>query len=346
MKILGIFLLFILITASLTKTTGQISYFQYNTISHNNFSFPVFNRSGDSATLIKINQLLQLSELDLLYGYQKNNIFESVSVDPGTIYGGKVRMSYQIFSNTDKVLSVKFDNSSCGATCAYWVRYYNFNAGNGDLIQLKDCFTVDGFVSFKKHVVNKRTAKFKKELKKVNPEFRDDLNDVFGRFDQDDLTDYYIKDSMIVIDGENSLFKNQKGFNLDMYTKFYLSEFKDYLNDFGRAVFGITDDSMSGYRSSSLPQLFEGAIDTSLQIILVLNYDYENKMRGVYAYKKYGRGIFFDGELNNDTLTLIEYNDDFDINGHIDAMYDGFSIDGTWSNKDETKMLTIIAKRR
>lgn len=336
----------ILIIASLITAAGQTSYFPYKTLSYNDFSFPIFDRQEDSTTTLKINQLLQLSELELLYGYQENNLFESVRVDPGTIYGGKVSMSYQILSNTPKMLSIKFDESSCGATCAYWVRYYNFNAGNGDLVQLKDCFTADGFVIFRQHVVNKRKAKFKKELNKLDPAYKDDLNDVLGRFEQDDLTDYYIKDSMIVIDGENNLYKNEKGFDLDMLTKFYLSEFKDYLNDFGRAVFGITNDSMSGYHSSTLPQLFEGAIDTSLQIILVLNYDYENKMRGVYAYKKYGRGIFIDGELNNDTLILTEYDNDFDVNGHIDAVFDGYWIDGTWSNKDETKMLSIVAKRR
>jgi len=241
---------------------GQTKYFEFKTSKNNEFSFPIFNRTADTITTRNINQLLQLSELELLNGYQTSNIFEKVSINNGTIYGGKVEISFTMLSNNSKVLSMKFNESSCGATCAYWVRYYNFNSGNGDLVQLKDYFTPDGFVSFNKKVLKKRTTKFKKEIMKVNSTVREYLLDVLGCYETEGLEDYYIKDTTILIDGENCLSKNQKFFDLDMITKFNLAEFKNYLNDYGKAVFGITKGSVAKYYSNELPQLFEGSIDS------------------------------------------------------------------------------------
>ncbi len=282
----------------------------------------------------------------MLDGYQKDNIFEKVSIDNGTIYGGKVEISFEVISNNSKVLSMKFDESSCGATCAYWNRYYNFNSGNGDLVQLKDYFTPDGFASFNKKVLDKRRIKFKNEIMKVDSTEREYLLDVLDCYETDHIEDYYIKDKTIFIDGENCLSKNQKFFDLDMITKFNLIEFKSYLNDYGKSVFGITRDSVAKYHSNELPQLFKGFIDNSLPILLILDRDYENNMRGVYAYLKYGRGIYLEGELNNKQLTLTENTSDFEDNGYINATFDGKHINGTWTNKNKTKTLTFIANRR
>lgn len=325
---------------------GQTNYFEFKTAKNNEFSFPIFYRAADTTTTRNINQLLQLSELELLDGYQKNNIFEKVSIDNGTIYGGKVEISFTMLSNNSKVLSMTFNESSCGATCAYWVRYYNFNSGNGDLVQLKDYFTPDGFINFNKKVLKKRTAKFKNEIMEVDSTEREYLLGVLGCYESDGLEDYYIKDTTVFIDGENCLSKNQKFYGLDMITKFNLAEFKNYLNDYGKAVFGITKNSVAKYHSNELPQLFEGSIDSSLQILLILNHGYQNKMRGVYAYLKYGRGIYLEGELNNKELNLTENTDNFDENGYISATFDGNNIIGTWTNKNKSKTLKLVAKRR
>lgn len=339
-------ILTILILTFANFANGQTNYFDYRTAKSNEFSFPIFSRIADTTTARNINQLLQLSELELLAGYQKNNIFEKISIDNGTIYGGKVEISFELLTNNSKILSIKFNESSCGATCAYWVRYYNFNSGNGDLVQLKDYFTTDGFVKFSKNVLKKRTSKFKKEIMKVDSPEREYLLDVLSCYETDGIGDYYIKDTTIFIDGENCLSKNQKFFGLNMITKFNLSQFKNYLNEYGKAVFGISSDSVSKYYSNDLPQLFEGTIDSSLQILFILNHDYENKMRGVYAYIKYGRGIYLEGELNNKELTMTEYTDNFDDNGYIYATFDGNNIRGKWTNKNKTITLKLIATRR
>ncbi|MDJ1467959.1 hypothetical protein [Xanthocytophaga flava] len=97
-------------------------------------SFPVFTDSTNSLAVQKINQMLQIVELELVKSAKQRNIFEQASFDDGTIYGGKVILTPTIYQNSDRLLSIGFWNSSCGATCAYWVSYYNFNPGNGDLI--------------------------------------------------------------------------------------------------------------------------------------------------------------------------------------------------------------------
>lgn len=333
-----------LTVANLAK--GQTNYFDVKTIKYNEFSFPIFNQPADSASTKNINQLLQLSELELLAGYHVKNIFENVSKNNVSIYGGKVEISFVIFTNNPKVLSIKFYESSCGATCAYWVRYYNFNSGNGDLIKLRDFFTIEGYANFKKNVLKKRTIQFKKEIMKVDSSERKYLLDVLGCFNSDDLEDYYIQNSSIFIDGENCLSKNQKFFDLNMVSKINLAEFKNNLNNFGKAVFGISKDSVAKYYSKELPQLFEGSIDNSHKIVLILNNGYQNNMSGIYAYLKYGQGIYLEGELNNKVLTLTESTSDFDENGFIKAKFDGNKIEGTWTNKNNTKKMSFVAKRR
>ena len=109
------------------------------------FSFPIFSNRTNKYAAQKINQTMQLSELEILKGFETKSIFERVSYDGGGIYGNKVSIKFDVFDNTDRILSVQFNETSCGATCAYWVKYYNFNSGNGDLIQLKDLFTEKGF---------------------------------------------------------------------------------------------------------------------------------------------------------------------------------------------------------
>ena len=244
------------------------------------------------------------------------------------------------------MLSLRFDEASCGMTCTYWIRYYNFNAGNGDLLQLKDLFTAEGFAAFNKLALRKRSARFQKELVKIKSDQRETLLYVLDSYKEDDLNDYFIKDTSISVDGENCLSKNDKFSDIDMITKFNLHEFKKYLNDYGKTVFGIKNDSVSTYRSHELPQLFEGTIDSSLNILLVMIHDDKNKMRGGYAYLKFGRLIYFEGELNGKELILTEKKDNSDDNGYINANFDGNKMNGLWTNKNKTKSLKFIATRR
>ena len=354
MKICSMFLVALL---SCSLCYGQSNYFKFGTVKFQDqskaFTFPIFKHLSNNYSTEKINQLLQISELELLEGFEERNIFEKVSIDDGRIYGGKVDIDFRVQTNNQKLLSIKFNQSSCGATCAYWVRYYNFNSGNGDLIQLKDLFTSKGYKSFVDFVTQRRILQLKKEIKKLKPNSRDAFYDIIGSYETDKLFDYFIKGNELFIDGENSFYKNQKFDGIETVCKFKLSEFKHLLNPFGKSLFFINKQSVKKYQSQTLPQLFQGTI-ADKSILLVLNTDYDNKMRGVYVYSKYGKGIFLEGSFNGIELNLIEKLAkprntgfiDYVDNGFIKANFDGQKIKGTWANKDKTQIYDLELIRK
>lgn len=329
------------ILAFCSFTYAQGNYFRYKTVHYKNqefyshdFSFPIFSKSNKFVAK-KINQTLQITELNILKGFETNNIFEEVSIDDGTIYGGKLEITFTIQNNSNRLLSVKFAESSCGATCHYWVDYYNFNSGNGDIIQLKDLFTENGYKTFFNFVTKRRIAHLKKELtKKIKADEREYFYDIIGCYERDDLIDYYIKNNTLYIDGENCFSKNQKFSGIKTISRFRLKEFKNYLNGYGKSLFSITKNSIRKYRSNILPQLFYGTI-AQQDVLLVLNTGYEKEIRAEYVDLRYGKGIFLQGELNGTELTLIEKIAKKD-NGFIKAKFDGQNIVGTWISKDKT----------
>src|SRR5215467_9303796 len=93
--------LFLLSLIFTNFSSGQPNYFTHSSCTKGEeFSFPIFSNPGDSSTTKTINQYLQLSELELMDGYQSKNLFEVVNKDNGGLYGGKQTISYKIFTNT------------------------------------------------------------------------------------------------------------------------------------------------------------------------------------------------------------------------------------------------------
>ena len=338
-----IFNLLLLIVCS--KIQGQENYFSYETIKKDDsFSFPVFSNHTDSLISEKINQFLQLSALNLLKGFENKDVFELVTINDESLEGGMTSISFNVNSSTNKVLSIGFFESSQGATSFYWSKYYNFNSGNGDLIQLKDLFTEVGFKSFAIKVYKQRILHLSKELKKLSKAEREEFKEIFDCYRLDDLNDFYFKDNCIFIDGDNCFRKNLKFSAVERIDSINLNDFKDYLNDYGKCLFSINKDSIGKYRSNELPQLFSGNIAGS-KIILVLD-GYEDGIFGEYVYLKYGRGISFEGKLENGVLVLTEKNSNFETVGYINAKYDGNQIIGTWTNFDNSKSCKFFVKRK
>lgn len=360
---------------------GQIDYFSYKTytlqpdiyqreysegkaftVNHGksgniDFSLPIFSHSSNKYAANKINKMLQISELEILKGFERKSIFEKVSYDGGGIYGGKTDINFEIFSNTQNLLSVRINNSSCGATCAYWVNYYNFNSGNGDLVQLNDLFTKTGYLKFYELVAERRVADLNKELiKKITPDERQNYSNIADCYENDELEDFYIKNNILYIDGENCFHKGQKFDGIEIVSGIKLAEFEKYFNDYGKSLFSITNDSIEKYRSNGLPQLFEGTI-AGQNVLLVLNINYYpsfNEVKAEYVYSKYGKGIYLEGKIDNNRLILTEKlavtNDTGLIkyvdNGFIKADIKKNKIVGIWTNKDETKTYKLSLKRK
>lgn len=354
-----IFYIVLLIIFSLNNLFAQNNYFLIDSVEDTNnvtssesvyFSFPVLKCDVDSKVADKINIHLQLSELGLIKGHEKNNIFERVRYDkPSTFeddyHNGKMDILFQIFKNDNKVLSIKLNESGCGATYSSWIQYYNFNSGNGDLIQLSDLFTDQGYTEFRKKIISKRTETFIKDLDLIISDDKDYFIDILDRIKDDDLNDFYFSGDSIIIDGENCLYKYEKTEDYNMVSSYALKEFQDYLNEYGKVLFYLSNEKINKFRSKSIPQLFSGFIDEKYPIMMIFSNNNNNDISGQYMYLKHGIGIELRGTIENNTLNLTEYDDDNDVTGYIKAEYDNEKIFGTWKNKELTKTLKISLKR-
>lgn len=336
----------LLCTIAPKSAIAQNHYFTVKPVKYEGFArelhLPVFySDSAHALPTAKINQLLQLSELEMLKGYQTKTIFERVNYDNGTIYGGKTDMAYTVYTNNSKVLSFGFDEASSGMTTAYWVRYYNFNSGNGDLVQLPDLFTPAGFKHFKSQAIKKSVSAFKKQIHdagvqdSVWQEVIDDLNN--------DITDdFYIKGHSIILDGENRLSKNQKGW--DMVIQFSLPSFSKYLSDYGKCVFGLKSGPVAQYKSKSLHQLFTGKIDKSA--ILFVLWPEGKTCEGIYCYQKYGRGITVRGDFVNGQIDVEQENSGLKTKPRITGRVTADSIIAKWTKNKSSQPLPFVVYRK
>lgn len=309
------------------------------------FNFPIISLSN-KLVQEKINTYLQLAELDLLKGKQKKNIFEKVSVDPGTIYGGKVAIDYEVLSNSNKNLAIKFTEASCGATCTYWVRYYNFNPKNGDKYSLLDLFNPKEYKIFSKRVTSLRKENIKQQIKKLKKEAQPELilEYLFSSIENDDLEDFYFTDDHIYFDVENRLHKNDKFW--DIYTKssVAIKEIKHLLNKKGKAVL-VTGANLKSIRSTIEPQLYTGVINKNLEFFLIFKNDYRDNFRGTYTYKKYGKGIYIEGKATANSFVFKEKDDNFKETASLSFTKTGENLNGFWEDKKGNKF-TFEAKRQ
>lgn len=325
---------------------AQNNYFSYKTIRYGeDFMFPVFAYANDTHTAEKINELLQISELNLLKGHEKDNIFEEVMVDEETMTSGKDAIQFEVLANNNKILSIGFEQEFVSASSSYWTQYYNFNAGNGDLIQLKDLFTEEGYPHFYQYAAKKRASEFQKEEQKLSAEEKDEsveMNDAF--FYEDDLSYFYIIDSVVYIDGENMFPRGVNMSGIEVICAFNLSEFSAYLNDYGKSVFGLSQAAVQQYHSASLPQIFEGTIAGKLNVILVLNQADKEGATANYVYKKFGKAISWQGIAEDNRLKMNEIDANNDKVAAIDVNYNGTKIEGNWIGSKGTFKIELKRK--
>jgi len=338
------------------------AYFKTKMISDgDSFSFPIFSNGRANKTSTRINQFLQLTELYFVSKYPvSSNIFHQAKANDGSIYGGKFAMSPSIYSNNSRVISLGFNESSSGATTHYRVKYYTFNSGNGDRIELRDLFTPDGYLMFNELVLKRRSAKYRKEVeKKVEPDEQDAFLGVLGSFEYDDLSDFYIQRQAIVIDGWNMLGKSLIS-DVDMTVSFSLPVFEGYLNDYGRALFGVDRADISKFRSEQLPQLFSGTVNGTYPIVMVLGIHDKNQYatyyRGFYAYLRYGDALLISGDDEKDRIDLTERvlsptvidnelgpHRRVQDNGYISGKLSGMTFSGTWTDLAHSKQFSFYA---
>ncbi|MBS1690122.1 MAG: hypothetical protein JSS96_15435 [Bacteroidetes bacterium] len=326
---------FILILFSSFSCIAQLNFFSIKNISRDSLSFPIFSCTNNNVS-DKINSLLQLTELHLLNGYEKHDIFEIVSQVSDNLIVGKTDLHYQIFTNSSKVLSLKFDEADLIGTTHYWTSYYTFNSGNGDLITLKDLFTTTGYEKFRRIALEKQLAKFRKVFSYNPKALVGDTSFYIDIIKNSDYSEFYISGETIILDGNNYLVKEDRLLSqVNLISKINYKEIKTLLNDYGKAIL-LQNGNIKAYHSHSLSQLMVGYIDT-FPIVMLLNTDRTNYLSGVYAYLKNGVGIPLHGYyLQGNNIHLVEEKDQIKIADIYATLTDGL-VEGSWQNNTGKK---------
>ncbi|MFK8272347.1 hypothetical protein [Capnocytophaga canimorsus] len=300
---------------------------------YDDFEFPIIS-CEDKYVESKINILLQLSEIELLIDKKENNIFQRIALD--STANGKSFMKYEVLSNFDRNVALCFDQIANSYTLHYWNQYYNFNPRNGDLYHLKDFFNTADFEAFKTFVSKQRIADFA-------PQITDEYQKYILQYiEEDNLMDFYFNESDLFFDAYNLIHKNDKTFGFSTITKISISEITHWLNDFGKAVL-IGGKDIKQYRSSNDLQLYEGTIAEKYPFYMIFN-----SYRGIYAYKKYRKGIhLLPKEQSNDTFSFQEYDrkDDNAKDNTLTFKRNNNTLTGFWISETGIKK-TFWAKRK
>jgi len=327
---------------------AQGNYFKVDTVVSGKNNFPVLSTVKNAQACRKINQYMQISELRLFSNNQKKDLFDKNKTSARN-NDGKIIAGFTIQSNSNKVFSLSFSETSYWHSSSWKLALYNFNSATGDLIELPDLFTDEGFMQFKKIVLDKRTKTIDgiSDSDKPSHNYWDYVKE---NFKNDDLTHFSISDSTINIDSYNCLRGPDFMFmHADINAKLNLASFKNLLNDYGKAVFGVSKEPVGKYHSKSVTQLYEGKIGDKGEIVLAIinatDGPDHNEVTGVYAYNKDGVGIYLDGIIQKDSLHLMETTIDDKGEGSIDAQILNGQITGKWTSKAKDAVYKFEAKK-
>ncbi len=305
--------------------------------------FPIFDNINLNEAVTKINTHLQMAELSQLARVKNKSIYNRVC--PNTHDYKKVGMYLEVKSNTPKILSLRFDIQYSWLTMAYWSSFYNFNPQNGDLIQLTDLFTEEGYKKFKRKVFKTRRSDFSSFFNDSIPEYLDDIIDCYER---SNLSDFYVQNNAIYIESMNCFSKGQMFHGANTLYKFNLASFQDDLNDYGLVLFGLKENEAHyhNYMATSLPALFKGTIrGKEITLLLGCKSVYSNAIQGQYLYNKYGKCMLLKGELDGDYIQLNETQlTTNEHTGNIIANLTTNNITGVWSGNSSSSYPILLER--
>lgn len=325
---------------------SQQNYFEIKPIkSGADLSFPILkNNTKDSMVIEKINYTLQLSELKKID--KKNaDIFSIIKFKEENNEKSIGYKNFTIESNTNKLFSLKFNSIFSYPPSYQWQKYYTFNSTNGNLIHLQDIFTKKGFQLFKSMAIKRRLNQLTKEIEKNDKSLLSEFSDVFDYIKNDEFKDFYIKDTTIYIDEFNRQGKYQRVYGLNLITKYKLKELKPFLNQYGKALFGLANDSFLNFQTSLYPQLYKGFVRDSFPIVMLLEKHNDTSISGYYVYTKFGIGIELNGSLIGNKLSLTEQNGNNKTSAIIDATYSNALFTGFWQDIDRKKKYKFFIRR-
>lgn len=328
------------ICLSVFLVQAQNKYFKTITLQmSNNFAFPVFSLKSDSVVTKKINAFIQLSELEMLNGYEKKNPFERVAIGIKNPVPGKEMIQYVLNQNNERLLSVAFTQSYCNWGCNYWCSYYNFNSKTGDLVYLKDIFSQTGYSDFGQVLLTKRLQGYEAGKSKTDSISKADYLNLPSCYSIDPLQDFTIRNDSLLIDGTKCFGKGLAKMDINPITAFAIKDLKKYLNPYGLILFGIAKGNLQNQLSHQLPQLFAGNIGSD-SIYFILNVQPNAAFTGIYFNLNNGITKQLTGNIVNGQLQLTEMDAVGKAEGFIEANFDGSTLIGMHlSNDKNTKKI-------
>jgi hypothetical protein len=335
-----IYLLVAIVICFINTAFAQQPYFTYETKAKGeNLSFPVFSSKDNAKAAKNISRLLQLSELNVLDGYYKNDIFEYVS-PPEMAASFDIR--FDIKENSPGLLSVRFDISSCGMTCYYWSKCYNFNPQTGEPIQLGDLFTPQGLESFNEQLNVSWAAQIDAGVKddpaneiEVVQEFKNCFEDGYTM-----LESFYAGGNTLVIDAENCLPKFAKFYDIDTQVRFGVKELIPLLSNYGKSVLGISGTPVKNFKSEYV--IKELKIYTNKDKNIVLGIVQKNNITtGYFADTKIGIYAY----ANSSDTTSMTYETEENETYTITTKFTGSEVTVTCRDKEGTVLPPVVLVR-
>ena len=113
----------LLLSFVLCVSSKAFEYLPYKTISGPyEMEFPIFANENNTKAINKINTHLQMMELMQIATTRNREIFNTIC--PAENDFGKVGMNVAIKENTERILSIRFDQEYSWLTIDYWSRLY------------------------------------------------------------------------------------------------------------------------------------------------------------------------------------------------------------------------------
>ena len=345
-------ILALLLNFNIGAQTINNTYFQIDTIKYKDCEFPILSNNYTPKVSEKINKILQIDRLDLLVGYQKKNIFETYLTENDSDFYSRYSLDIsQIEENNNKLISLEFLESTCGATCYYIKHFYNFDSKTGNKIKLSNLFSSTGFVAFKTLYKNIAYKQLEKNLlsvpKKERAYLRKEILQVIN--DNSYFSDFLINKDTLYVEKWNYLhktikFMSEEG-NWCTGVHFPISNIKNYLNDYGKYIFNLPFDSTKIKINISDLTLFEGTIANE-KVTLLLDQSDKSRISSKYLYNKYGICLNLYGKQIGDDLFLEEVNQEGEKSGDIFARISSNQIIGYWYSVNRGKKYKVLLERK
>lgn len=311
-------------------------------VDQNHFSFPVIisNSPKTENAASAINDYIQLQSLHKKVSTSKKHLFEDFKKDS--------KCNYTLYTNSATLLSVKIDTG--------YPFYYNFNAQNGQLIELNNLLEQKQYSEILTKRIEILKERIDNKIKEIKDEkTREELSNFYKNRINNFYGDFYVKDNNLVLhvgSGDFELKSNNidPKYNINWEVEFEYLEIEELLSEFGKSLIKGKGDIGKVKLESMRTKFLKGTISGKYPITMVLNLSYDNRLRiynideSYYWYDKVGQGLYLIGEKNGDSFSLTTF--DFELRKETELFnfeLDGTVYIGTWKNLRNEKELDFEA---